>query len=478
MVSGDVSTGGSGESTGAAGTVTAIAVNGQTYEPTAGIVTIPNYPTSLEWNAINGRPTHLSDFTDDVVSGKYLPLSGGTITSTKEDALNIYRKDGAVGIKMTAGTENGWVGFSPAVYGAYIYTNNHYLHITTAGKACFDNKELIHSGNVRDYAMTFDKTHSSYASASKENVVGYGHNENGWKTIGPVLTFGLSNYYGQIQKEYNNNGIYIRSYVSGSYTNWRQFAFIDSDITGNAASATKLQTARTIWGQTFDGTGNVKGSISDTGHVRPETEATYDVGSSEKPYRFMYASWFGATSNAVLRFGANNANHILINTSGYVGINNEIPEYRLDVKGTARVSGSVVLSSTLSVSGKTTISNDLVVSGDVSTGGSGGGSSSGGSGDSLCLGPVELDMQSITSLGTFTQAQMDGFGLTTAVISNMLAGLYTKVIGLGGGDVYDYNGFGTIGSIIRLFLRQGNGESVDYTYTLYYDKTKWTVTEN
>ena len=119
-----------------------------------------------------------------------------------------------------------------------------------------------------------------------------------------------------------------------------------------------------------------------------------------------------------------------------------------------------------------------MVSGDVSTGGDGGGSSSGGSGDSLCLGPVELDMQSISSLGTFTQAQMDGFGLTTTVISNMLAGLYTKVIDWGGGDVYDYNGFGVIGSIIRLYFRQGNGESVDYTFTLYYDKTKWTITEN
>lgn len=32
----------------------------------------------------------------------------------------------------------------------------------------------------------------------------------------------------------------------------------DSD---NVASATKLQTARTIWGQSFDGTGNVNGTI-------------------------------------------------------------------------------------------------------------------------------------------------------------------------------------------------------------------------
>ncbi len=33
-------------------------------------------------------------------------------------------------------------------------------------------------------------------------------------------------------------------------------------LTGNASSATKLQTARTIWGQSFNGTGNVSGAIT------------------------------------------------------------------------------------------------------------------------------------------------------------------------------------------------------------------------
>ena len=34
------------------------------------------------------------------------------------------------------------------------------------------------------------------------------------------------------------------------------------DFVGNADSATKLQTARTIWGQSFDGTANVSGAIT------------------------------------------------------------------------------------------------------------------------------------------------------------------------------------------------------------------------
>ena len=111
----------------------------------------------------------------------------------------------------------------------------------------------------------------------------------------------------------SNNLIYTRARYSGTtWTNWKTIAFTDSDITGNAAtatdadkldgvhasglftalsnsgnnisitvggtnksltigyatsagsatSATKLQTARTIWGQSFNGTANISGSLS------------------------------------------------------------------------------------------------------------------------------------------------------------------------------------------------------------------------
>lgn len=50
---------------------------------------------------------------------------------------------------------------------------------------------------------------------------------------------------------------------SANKTNWREFAFTDS----NVASATKLQTARTIWGQSFNGTANVSGSLENVGNI-------------------------------------------------------------------------------------------------------------------------------------------------------------------------------------------------------------------
>lgn len=49
----------------------------------------------------------------------------------------------------------------------------------------------------------------------------------------------------------------------GGNSSWNTVAF----LTDNVASATKLQTARTLWGQSFDGTANVSGNMKDVGSI-------------------------------------------------------------------------------------------------------------------------------------------------------------------------------------------------------------------
>ena len=63
----------------------------------------------------------------------------------------------------------------------------------------------------------------------------------------------------QIYQPHKAEGWWIRnSYDSTKkFTAWKQFAFLDS----NVASATKLQTARTLWGNSFDGSGSVSGDL-------------------------------------------------------------------------------------------------------------------------------------------------------------------------------------------------------------------------
>lgn len=50
-------------------------------------------------------------------------------------------------------------------------------------------------------------------------------------------------------------------------TNGAGFITSSASISGNAGSATKLQTTRTIWGQSFNGTGNVSGNMTGVGTI-------------------------------------------------------------------------------------------------------------------------------------------------------------------------------------------------------------------
>ena len=78
------------------------------------------------------------------------------------------------------------------------------------------------------------------------------------KNIGALMFFDAptSNVLGHI---------YVRTRGAGdnntTYSEWGKLAY----ITDNVASATKLQTSRTLWGQPFDGTSNVNGNITMNG---------------------------------------------------------------------------------------------------------------------------------------------------------------------------------------------------------------------
>lgn len=63
-------------------------------------------------------------------------------------------------------------------------------------------------------------------------------------------------------------------------TNGAGFITSSASISGNAGSATKLQTARTIWGQSFNGTGNVSGSMTGVGAVSMSGNLTMEHSST------------------------------------------------------------------------------------------------------------------------------------------------------------------------------------------------------
>lgn len=111
----------------------------------------------------------------------------------------------------------------------------------------------------------------------------------------------------------------------------------------NVASATKLQTPRTIWGQSFDGTGNVSGALSNTGTITASAAATYDIGSNSLDYRYGYFQWIGSKSGTNLRLAANNSdNQIVLHTNGNVGIGTNSPSHKLQINGNFYATNTII----------------------------------------------------------------------------------------------------------------------------------------
>jgi hypothetical protein len=120
-------------------------------------------------------------------------------------------------------------------------------------------------------------------------------------------------------------------------TNWRTVAFTDS----NVASATKLATPRTIWGQSFDGTENVDGQLDING-----------LGTLHRDDSALWLNYGGANNNQSLRvcgydiafyygIGSNFTRAITITSNGNIAIGGTTADAKLHVHGNILTTGNI-----------------------------------------------------------------------------------------------------------------------------------------
>ena len=131
-----------------------------------------------------------------------------------------------------------------------------------------------------------------------------------------------------INSDFSNKRIILHAGNIGSY---------------NAGSATKLQTARNIWGQPFDGSSDVTGDLllgankilgKDAADIvnAGSNHLVLGYGSSEKGW-----PTYVDGNSTYFRYGTSHSVGMFLNSSGKVGIGTINPACKLDIVGNVRI---------------------------------------------------------------------------------------------------------------------------------------------
>ena len=303
--------------------------------------------SSGSYNGSAAKSISIPNNTNQLTNGAGFITSSASISGNAATATNADKLDGIHANGLLTALSNSDKGISITVGGTTKSVSN--ISVNYASSA----------GN----ADTVDGYHATS-----------GHNKP-WGTIPAITLNGWMDIGKQLEFHYDNSTGSDYSTIlrcTGNYSNVADLPSRNGTLaltSDNVASATKLQTPRTIWGQNFDGTGNVSGALSNTGTITASAAASYDIGSNSLDYRYGYFRWIGSKSNTNFRLAANNSdNQIVLHTNGNVGIGTNSPAYKLHVIGNILSSGNITSSSatingTTTINGQTNISSNLSVSG-------------------------------------------------------------------------------------------------------------------
>lgn len=325
------------------------AVNGELYFSDNVVRTTGKY--NAEYKVYHtGNLTKLSQLTNDKnfvtgsVSGQTITING--VSTTWQNTWRGITDSYSGTSTGTSLSQKGANSLYNALHNGYAssagnadtvdgYHENSFIH--WLGTKSFKEFDTIYSGGI--YNMDGN-------TANVDGLVSRSWNQT---------VFNVSNYSSIRQKQlifpYDSDTIYYRRRVDQGWTPVRIIAFTNS----NVASATKLATARTIWGQSFDGTGNVDGTL----RIK-DTTSNYREGIRiQNPDNTWCTIALGGTSNegtgtncwsihrksdnnfCISRNSSDGANGLVMTSTG-MGLGTTAPAYRLDVRGDIYSSDRVI----------------------------------------------------------------------------------------------------------------------------------------
>ena len=220
--------------------------------------------------------TKLSQLTDDVVSGKYLPLTGGTLNGN----LNIL--DNKLYAWNISG-ENSAFNFSHAIHLGH-QNYNRCKFFEYGGVFEFYKSDDVQNNDESGAKLLGKITEKGWeGNASTADTINikaqqsrplkgtempqtglnvYNIYENGYP-VGYGNLLSIKGYGGsELAMQWQANSdvgrmLYRSKRDVGGWSEWATIAY----LTDNVASATKLKDSRLIWGQSFDGTKNIDGPL-------------------------------------------------------------------------------------------------------------------------------------------------------------------------------------------------------------------------
>ena len=266
-------------------------------------------------------PTKVSQLTNDT---GYITSSGSCAYAT--NAGNADKVDGVHANGLLTALSNSDKGISITVGGTTKSISNISVnYASSAGNA--DTVDGYHESSFLRYRGGYED-----ASVTKDGVGVYGwahtntgHN-NFHESYGDIINIqGFSTW--RTRFDIGTSGR-IRIVHGINTTTATQVGYL-AYLHDNVASATKLQTPRTIWGQSFDGTGNVDGMFSGTKGMKingvwiglnvssKSRTQTIDCDGKDNLYLNYYR-----------------AKHVITNhAGGNLGVGTDTPAYKLHVAG-------------------------------------------------------------------------------------------------------------------------------------------------
>ena len=214
-------------------------------------------------------------------SHSYIPLSGGTMTGgqiaragSSQSWVN-GRKGAMIVLNSTGASQYMPIWSCKSQAGSWdcgTYTENrlHFSYITDTNYNAGTNTQTTNIYFNTNGTITAGLNGNATTATTLQTIRTInGTNFNGSANI-TTANWGTARNIGIVSSDGTGVGSVVSVNGSGN-VNLKLPATIKASITGNvsgnAATATKLQTARTIWGQSFNGSANISGNMTGVGSI-------------------------------------------------------------------------------------------------------------------------------------------------------------------------------------------------------------------